>query len=1025
MDKDHAYRLTRLIFVGREGELQRWGDVLDEAAKGRPRLVLLAGETGIGRTALATEFLAMAEKQGWWHCRVQCCDPSLEPYAPWGEVFEALGRPHDETQEALRNSKGHLAVCQDLTTLLCDASRRAPVLVLVEDLHKAESSAVQVLEYAVAHAGNSRLILLATYRDDEPEADHAARRVGGGLPTHSFDRVVLHGLREDDVRAILQQVTAQTVPRRLVRYFHAKSGGNPLLLVQLLWERLEDGVLARDGVHWPSPVELENVEAADSIGAILDRRIERRPEDVRLVLQHAALFPWGFDIDCLGRLGFLPPERLAAGLDAARGTGLLTALGAPGWYRFEHGAFQDVLRERLGIVRRARCHRMIAEWLVARPNASDAEVLEAAYHFRQAGIAGGDAERAVRFALRAAEIEEGRRNWDAAAEQYEHALALAPRVTWSDGAWRFDVLLRRVEALGRVARLAEQRDATREARQVVRCHGQERITHLALAYGGNVRGFGRLRYEEFAVGLYEEALSVADMKPAHRALLQARLAEELMMGGGDVQGRARRLMEEALATARACSDPRVEAAVLRSLHWGPRQEDGARVRLARAEEIVALAANGRDDELALEGEIARALALLELGDAVRARAALGRVKDAADARPYYRWVFACIEGCLAFVEGRLGDVEGLAQKAYQLGVDAEVESVGVIRTAQLGHLLWLRGRLDELDVGLRELPGTEPQAYPAIEAIVRCALAATWAEDGRHADALAYVEEYARDDFRAVPLNALWLPSMVFLGLACHAGKAVEPARRLYELLLPFAGNHVLLPLMVSYGATDYFLGLLAETLGDRAAAERHYEAALDANRRAGTAQWTARTQLALARVLLESGDAAEGAAAELLQGAQQTAEALGMRKVAEMVQRVLAVAGPVPVRRGTFVFRPNGRGFFVQSAECPLGKVLAKSLSVEDLYRAVSSPGIAIEISDPAPKGNGRPPSEGNPMREGQRRGAAAARKRFSRGIKRIEWSGGPCHDMATHLRETVERKGRSWTYKPPATDAPVWILV
>jgi hypothetical protein len=149
------------------------------------------------------------------------------------------------------------------------------------------------------------------------------------------------------------------------------------------------------------------------------------------------------------------------------------------------------------------------------------------------------------------------------------------------------------------------------------------------------------------------------------------------------------------------------------------------------------------------------------------------------------------------------------------------------------------------------------------------------------------------------------------------------------------------------------------------------------------------------------------------------------MRKVAEMVQRVLAVAGPVPVRRGTFVFRPNGRGFFVQSAECPLGKVLAKSLSVEDLYRAVSSPGIAIEISDPAPKGNGRPPSEGNPMREGQRRGAAAARKRFSRGIKRIEWSGGPCHDMATHLRETVERKGRSWTYKPPATDAPVWILV
>lgn len=1125
MDRERArQRLQRGVFVGRDGELQRLHEALQRAVVGPPGLVLLHGEAGIGKTTLAAQLTTLAEAEGWWWCRAQSFEPSLDPYAPWGTVVEAVTRGQDAQalrqrlgrlapavarlvpgglglgdglgddlgddalpHEALPDDRGqHLDRCKGIATLLCDAARLTPILIVLEDLQAAELPALQVLEYVATHAGTTRLLVVGTYRD-HGGAD-GPRQLGSRLPTGYCDRIGVTGLREDEVRAMLQQIAEQPAPASFTGRLHAASGGNPLLLVMMLWDLLEAGVLVHDGSRWRTVHALEDLTIPDSAVSLLDRRLERLSEETRVVLQLAALYHSDFDLDRLARLDVLPRTELAAGLDAALGTGLIVGTSPPGRFRFRHGVFRHVLHARLGIAARARYHRLIGAALEARPNLADDGVLEAAYHFRQAAE-DGDVEPAVRWTMRGAELEWSRGNFDAAAQHYRSALALADGITWCDDAWRLQVLTRRLEALARVGKVGELREATRDALPLARRLGGDHLVAVALAAGGNVRGFGRLRYDTEAVALLEEALTIEHTTPARRALLQARLAEELMMGGGAANARASALMHGALAELPSCDEPHVAAAVLRSLQWAPWELDGPHARLARADEIVALAARARDDELALEGQIARALALLELGAPGRARAALGLVKEAALPRPYYLWALACMESSLAYVEGRLDDVAPLAAEAHRLGIDAEVESAGVFFTAQVGHLLWQRGAFADLDAGLRGLSTTEPQAYAAIESIVRCSLAATWVESGRERDALAYVEEYARDDFRTIAHNALWLPSMAFLGLACRGPDAAPLARRIYDLLAPCAGSHVVLPLMVSYGSVDYFLGVVADTAGDTAAAERHLETALEANRRAGSVQWLARTQVALARRLAAKGDAARATA--LLDAAAQTSARLELRSVSADVEAVRATLAPAPIvitHAGgvpTYTFRRDEDGFYF--FESPAGR--GREVPTRALVTAhclVCRPRVAIDVIDlvhdgKAPATNGEVVDVGSGGErvdaktladvrcrlEAVRDELTAAREtgnderlrelaeealyleqflagtRDRRGRPKKEpdaWSRAygtafrrlhrafdviakRCPDMASHLERSV-KTGRECVYDPDPKSAPTWIL-
>src|SRR5262249_35595850 len=139
----------------------------------------------------------------------------------------------------------------------------------------------------------------------------------------------------------------------------------------------------------------------------------------------------------------------------------------------------------------------------------------------------------------------------------------------------------------------------------------------------------------------------------------------------------------------------------------------------------------------------------------------------------------------------------------------------------------------------QRLPELIAELEPAVRAMpnvvgYRVGLAMAYLLAGQREAGRAEFEALAADDFAAVPHGLLWFSAIAGLGEVCAAlGDAYRAARR-YALLLPFRHRFVLVGNAVCWGSAERFLGLLAETLGDHAAAREHFELAVERNRAAG-----------------------------------------------------------------------------------------------------------------------------------------------------------------------------------------------
>lgn len=926
MDASRALDLlNRGVFVGRDAEHQRLAACLDDARAGRPKLIVIGGEPGVGKTALLRELLASAAP--WWACEVQCAEPSLEPYGPLPEIVrrvsegmsgdelrrllgarrDAIARfafgESDDDASHLVDTDDHLVLRDGIVALLRGVARRAPLLICIEHLHAAQDPALRLLGDVVAALAAAPVVIVATLRPEEPGAIRPVLALGRRIPTDAFVQIDLAGLRIEEVRGVLEAIAGHPVPEIFVARLHTASGGNPLLLIEMIRELLRQGVLVHDGSRWVCRTAPAEITLPRSVRAILEQRLAGLGPDMRRVLEAAALFPSHFDLARLATLTETDDDAASAALDVAMRSALVaTVWGPPGRYRFRHGIFRRVLHDGIDIGRRGELHRAIARGMEdateGATRASELDILEIAYHYREAAVVGG-VDAAVRWSLRAAALEERRHNFDAAATHYADALHLAHREGCLGEEESFDAAVRMLEALGKTGRIDDLRASTRIVAPTARRLGGSAFARVALAGGSYMRGFGRFRLDGELVALLEEAIvafRTAPFEPGMLVRLQARLAGELMMGSGEDHERGRRAMAEALDGLRECPDARLVARVLRDLRFAPRPDGDLGERLARVrEEVVETAGIEDDDDLRLEVETERAIAHLEQGDGLGATRVVEGIRHAAEARPYQRWVLACLDGCIAGLDGRLDDVERLAIDAHRLGIDAQVETAGVLLVGTLGPVQWLRGRLDEVEAALHDLPSAHPHAFPALHPIQRAALAVTLAEAGRHGEARIYLDQLSVDDPRGIPANALWLPTAVFLSLAYHAVGETRYADMLYRRMLPFAGRIALLPPVAMFGAADFALGLLADLAGRPRDARRHLEDAVVLNRRTGCRPWLARALVELAVHLQRAGDERDGRVHELLRDALELATRLDQTRTAERIQSLLALEEPGP----------------------------------------------------------------------------------------------------------------------------------
>jgi predicted ATPase/class 3 adenylate cyclase len=887
------------VFVGRDAELAQLDTALDAALGGQGRLVLVAGEPGIGKTRLAQELGSRARERGGRLLWGRCYEGDGAPaYWPWVQVLRAYAAERGASDLAAELGKGASVVAQLLpevadalgdppappvlepelarfrlfdavSAFLRGASRAAALVVVVDDLHWADQSSLLLLQFLTRELGAARVLLIGTYRDVEvtrrhPLSDTLAELVREPVTT----RLVLGGLGQTEVARCIFDVSRAEPAADLVAAVHDRTEGNPFFITEVVRMLAAEGRLD----------DHQRLTAAipDGIQQVIGRRLNRFSDATNELLAVASVQGRDFDLDVLCHVAGVSAGEALGSIEDAVDAHLVAATGRqPSRHRFVHALVRETVYEELPIGRRRSLHHQTGEALVAlRASDLDAHLAELAHHFFQAALP-GQAAPAVEYCTRAADRAFAVLAYHEAIGHYQRALHALNLESPSEHARRAELLL----AMGRAQAAAAGPSAAREtyeqaAASARRVQAAESLAQAALGLGVEfVAGL----VDDLEVRLLEEAL--ATLPPADsttRARVLARLAKALQFT--PFFDRRAQLSDEAVHMARRLSDPATLAAVLYDRHvaiWGAAN---AEERLAIAREVLDLAERSDDQALALQGHALQAGNLLELGDMAALNAAIQNYDHLArDLRQLrYLWLTPFLRATQATVGARFEQAEQLAQEGLALGQQAQHPGLPAAFGITMATIRFAQGRLGELaDVFEATVEGS-----PTVPAW-RTTLAAALCQADRVDDARGQFERLAVDDFTDLPRDFTWMSGLATLAWVCAWLNDRERAPVLYDLLLPFApyNGRVSRFGLGCIGPVAYYLGLLASTMSRWADAIRHLEAAMDLSARIGGPAFLANSRLQYAHVLRSHGQRVEDKAPEdHLAQAHASASILGIR---------------------------------------------------------------------------------------------------------------------------------------------------
>lgn len=863
----------RSPFVGRDVELAALVDALPANGGRGPRVRLVGGEPGIGKTRLAAELAEEAARRGhrvvWSQVWQEATTP---PYWPWTQVVrDLLGQRSGVDLAAIVLDDAAAADRFELfdaaTTVIREASARAPLVVVLDDLHDADPSTLLLLHFAAAHLRTEPVLFVATYRDAEAACrPHVANLLAsiGDLA----DRVVLDGLGPD---ALAGLGVSDDVAGQLL----AATGGNPLYLEQVLHhERLLDGAEPGEG----------------TLRAVLSRRLGQLSADGRALLAARAVVgpdaPHGDVVAVSG----VPPGRVEAALHEARDAALVDDTAR--W--FVHPLLADAAVDAVPLAHQSAMHRAAADLVGADPaRAADRArhllrsgpehwraAVEACRTAADAACSAFAAEEAVTHLERARELLDAHAGEDPTLE-LETTLALA-------GA--------RMAAVGRAAAEEVYRDAweaaiaTDDPVTIARAAARHTIQFF---FGGDVAA-EHGRQVRRALELLTPDVDDGLRARLHAALSTALVAENPTgaMEHADVAVDLGRRSDDPIALGHALVAQQVA-------DLGPRTL--AR-RLAGAREIVAIAESTGDRDLLVHGRFLLMAALLERGDVGELDAQLSVQLDVVDsiAAPRFARHALWFRATRAMLDGDAELVVRLAGDCYAIADQLDDPDGPGVFWGQIGVARWMQGRIDEMEPAYVEQRRTEPEAI-----VWKAVLAWLWSRAGRL--------DAARGVLAEVPtVTALPQDQHTLLTLATLAETAValddgDLASAVWEELLPYAGHVVPIGMgAATWGAAARPLGALALHLGRVDEGIAHLEHAVDLCARLGALPWLAEAQLDLAEALLAHGTGNATRAAELHAEAALTVERCQLAVFADRVATLAARLEGTTTPRRTDAGQPH-----------------------------------------------------------------------------------------------------------------------
>ena len=278
------------VFVGREEQLRQMKKALQRTIEDHGRMIMLAGEPGIGKTRTAEEFAAQAAREGVLSVWGRCLEgQQTPPYWPWVQAIKAYMRAGGESKlrEELSGKAPVLSeIIDDVHELFSDlhpppptidpesaqfrlldalayflkrASRSQALIFFLDDLHWADAPSLVFLRFLARELGDSNLLIIGMYRDVEINRKHPLQQTLADLAREQlYERLSLRGLEKKDVESFLRHAMPTGDTTKLATEVYAATEGNPLFVTEYTRH------IASEGVRW-----IGNSGAAAGIGEVV------------------------------------------------------------------------------------------------------------------------------------------------------------------------------------------------------------------------------------------------------------------------------------------------------------------------------------------------------------------------------------------------------------------------------------------------------------------------------------------------------------------------------------------------------------------------------------------------------------------------------------------------------------------------------------------------------------------------------------------------------------------------------------
>jgi DNA-binding SARP family transcriptional activator len=549
-------------FVGRKRELDHLHACLQEVVETRVRrLVVIAGEPGIGKTRLAAKLAVDARTNGAVVAYGRCDEGLEAPFQPFVEALEQLlaatqvdslvaslgvrarrltplfpglaAREFSGAEPAGDSAAARYELFDAIDAVLQHVSTSVPVVFVLDDLHWADATSLLLLRYLTRSPRQARVLVVGTYRHTElgrahPLADCLADLRSSGR----IDHLLLPGLNETNIAELLHAWRGEAAPADFVAALHDRTEGNPFFIEEVMRHLGADRATSGD--------------VPAGIRDVIRRRLSRLPSAAHEVLCVGAVIGVEFDVRTLTDATGLSREVLLDALDEAVAAHVVAEVhGRFGAFAFAHALVRQTLYGELSPGHRAQTH-----WRVGRALAAThpRDLHRRAVHLAE-GVLAGDPVEAVDAALAAGNHARDVLAFEQAVEQYKRAITILDRMALDDANRRYLALEGLCKAYVFTGDQTLMRAAVFEAADLARAHGwPDRLAEVA----GSFRFADVTQHDAAILGLIDEALAAMGSRDDPRLirLLLTRRTQTQVVGDLDTD-----LADAAVAMARRLGEP--------------------------------------------------------------------------------------------------------------------------------------------------------------------------------------------------------------------------------------------------------------------------------------------------------------------------------------------------------------------------------------------------------------------------------------------------------------------------------------